>query len=54
MLLIEDLDRFSRAALIGVVPTLARDVAQAGVTLISLRDGLTISAATLQDDSSTW
>jgi DNA invertase Pin-like site-specific DNA recombinase len=54
VLLIEDLDRFSRAAAIDVIPTVVRDVAAAGVTLISLRDGLTVSRATLQDDPSTW
>lgn len=53
-LLVEDLDRFSRAAAIDVIPTLVVDVAQAGVTLISLRDGITVSRDTLQNDQSTW
>jgi DNA invertase Pin-like site-specific DNA recombinase len=53
-LLIEDLDRFSRSGPLDVIQALITDVAQVGVTLVVLRDGLTVSRTTLQDDPATW
>ncbi len=53
-LLVEDMDRFSRASPITVFPKLLQDVVSAGVTLVVLRDGLTINTDTLENDIGTW
>lgn len=53
-LLVEDMDRFSRASPITVFPKLLQDVVDAGVTLVVLRDGLTINRSTLENDIGTW
>lgn len=54
VLLIEDLDRFSRAAPLETVESVITDVVRAGVTVVSLRDGLEIGRTTLTDDPGTW
>ena len=53
-LLIEDLDRFSRASPIDVFPKLLQNVVGADITLVVLRKNYSVNRTTLTEDQGTW
>ena len=54
VLLIEDLDRFSRQPALQTISALITDVANAGITLVVLRHDYAINKDTLENDPATW